>query len=153
MQLIYPKENINKNGLTIFLAGPSPRKNEDISWRREAIKLFEKNEFRGTLILPEEKPGVDTRPDYTDQIEWEEEGLTESDIIVFWIPRDLDTFPGFTTNIEWGKWLEKEPSKLILGSPKDTPKMDYLNYYADKSNVPRFDNLEKLIEFIIERDK
>ena len=151
MTLIYSKETIKHNGRTIFLAGPSQRRDTDISWRPEAIEFFKKNNFKGTLILPEEKPGVSIRPDYNDQIEWEEEGLTLADIILFWIPRDLERAPGFTTNIEWGYWLAEAPWKLVLGSPENAPKMNYLNYYADKYTVPRFDDLEAMIKFICEK--
>jgi len=151
MQIIYSKEKIIKKKLTIFLAGPSPRKKNLISWKKEAIKLFKKYNFNGTLLIPEVKEEI--KYNYIDQIDWEDEALEKADIIIFWIPRDLNDFPGFTTNIEWGRWLERNPQKLILGSPKNTPKMDYINYYADKKYIPRFDKLENIIKFIIEDEK
>lgn len=142
MKLIYAKEEIKKINFTIFLAGPSPRKSKNISWRIEAIELFEKHGFNGTLLIPEDREHRgDEEFNYIDQIEWEDEGLHKADIILFWIPRDLEKFPGFTTNIEWGVWTQKNPSKLVLGSPENAPKMGYLNYYADKLDIPRFNTL------------
>jgi nucleoside 2-deoxyribosyltransferase len=151
MKIIYAKEKIKKDieKKNVFLAGPSPRNKKEISWRKEAIQIFKENQFKGTLFVPEEKNETRENFNYLDQIEWEEEALNKADIILFWIPRGLNKFQGFTTNIEWGYWTAKNPSKLVLGSPKNTPKMRYLNYYADKLNIPRFENLENLIKFVI----
>ena len=57
-----------------------------------------------------------------------------ADVIVFWIPRDLDTLPGFTTNIEWGAWHRS--GKVVLGAPPDAPKMRYLAANAEVHHIP-----------------
>ena len=147
INLIYAKEKIKSEGKSIFLAGPSPRNNTDKSWRKEAINLFIENGFKGSLLIPEDRVNNQKAFDYIDQIEWEEEALNAADIILFWVPRDLKIFPGFTTNIEWGYWTAKDPSKLLLGSPENTPKMAYLNYYADKLEIPRFIKLKDIIKY------
>ena len=54
----------------------------------------------------------------------EERCLHLSDVILFWIPRDLDTLPGFTTNIEWGVWHAS--GRCVLGAPPNAPKLRYL---------------------------
>ena len=150
MKIIYAKEKIEIDGKSIFLAGPSPRNSGNLSWRIEALRLFEESGFKGTVLIPEvEAESIETF-NYLDQIEWEDEALNKADTILFWIPRDLETFPGFTTNIEWGHWTAKNPKKLILGSPDNTPKMAYLNHYADKLNIPRFNNLENIIKYWVE---
>lgn len=151
MKVIFAKEKLirNKYKKTIFLAGPSPRNSALVSWREEAIELFEENKFEGTLLIPEHRELQEDEFNYIDQIDWEEEGLKMADIILFWIPRDLEIFPGFTTNVEWGYWTAKNPSKLVLGSPDDAPKMMYLNHYADKLDIPRFNSLEALVKFTI----
>lgn len=137
MNIIYAqsKLNINTNG-SIFLAGPSPRDKDTPSWRPFAIDYLHKFGYDGNVYIPEMLNGWEESYVYTDQIEWEEKALNKSDVIVFWIPRDLKTMPAFTTNIEWGYWTSKNPKKIILGYPKDTEKMNYLKYYADKLNIP-----------------
>jgi len=149
INLVYAKEEVISSCKSIFLAGPSPRNNIDKSWRKEAIKIFKKNNFDGTIFIPEYRINNQESFDYIDQIEWEEEALNAADIILFWIPRDMTTFPGFTTNIEWGYWTAKKPSKLLLGSPDNTPKMAYLNYYADKLEIPKFNDLNDIIKYAI----
>lgn len=153
MKIIFAKEKIVNSGKTIFLAGPSPRNTGHLSWRIEAIELFKDNNFKGTLLVPEDREKrTEAEFNYIDQIEWEDEGLHKADIIIFWIPRDLEKFPGFTTNIEWGVWTQKAPEKLVLGSPANAPKMGYLNYYADKLDIPRFDTLDEIIKHCSDQD-
>jgi 8-oxo-dGTP pyrophosphatase MutT (NUDIX family) len=68
--------------------------------------------------------------------------LNFADVILFWIPRELALMPAFTTNDEWGFWKARDPLKLVLGTPKDAPKVHYQRYYAEKQNIPLHDSLE-----------
>lgn len=146
MILNYAQEEIKVKGKSIFLAGPTPRKKDIKSWRKEAIKIFEELNFNGTLFIPEFRSNkFDFEKEK--QIEWESKCLIKADIIIFWIPRDLNDLPGFTTNVEFGYWINKEPNKIILGYPKNTPKIDYLEYYAKKYNVPISNELKETILF------
>jgi hypothetical protein len=133
----------------IFLAGPTPRDSNTVSWRINAIKHLKEKGFKGYVYVPEREKGWSDTFAYSEQIEWEEEALKKATAILFWIPRNLDNMPAFTTNIEWGYWTAKNPSKLVLGSPTDAPKMDYMRYYADKLDIPNCNTLEKTLELAI----
>lgn len=87
--------------------------------------------------------------EYKTQIEWEYDGLTTANIILFWIPRDLQTLPGFTTNIEWGYWCRRKPSKLVLGFPPNAYKMKYIEYWAKDLKIPIFHNLKETCDFVL----
>ena len=146
MKCIYSDEASSSKkeelGRSVFLAGPTPRSKEVKSWRPEAIKLFEKFEFNGTIIIPEGSDGT-FKLTQDEQIEWEERYLIDSTVILFWIPRDLKTMPGFTTNDEWGTW--KHSGKVVLGIPFWAEKVNYQTWYAKKYKIPMALSLEKTI--------
>lgn len=84
---------------------------------------------------------------------WEREALTESTVIMFWIPRSLPDMFAFTTNVEFGYWLHS--GKVIYGRPDNAAKIKYLDwlYEEDYKKVP-INNLEELLkESIILADK
>lgn len=146
MNIHYAQTDIPKNLKgSIFLAGPTPRNSETISWRNEAIHIFSKLDFKGHIFIPEMENGSISDTVYKDQIEWEEEALNTADTIMFWVPRELSKMPAFTTNIEFGVWITKDPSKLVLGSPTNAPNMSYLRYYAAKLGIPSLFDLEESI--------
>lgn len=144
MQIIYAQQPIPKKlGLSIFLAGPTPREKHVKSWRPEAIKILKKLKFTGAVFVPEEE-GRTFKKNYDNQIEWEWRGLRVATCIVFWVPRELKDMPAFTTNIEWGKWYES--GKVVLGFPDNTPKIAYLKYCADRNNIPVSNDLTKTLK-------
>lgn len=146
LKLVYAQETLNALiPKSIFLAGPSPRDKETVSWRNEAIDIFMDIDFKGTILIPELRDTFSNTFEYDKQINWEEMALKKASIILFWIPRELEKLPGFTTNIEWGYWVAKAPDKLVLGAPDNAPKMDYINYYANKLSVPKHNNLKDTI--------
>ncbi|MDD4547330.1 MAG: hypothetical protein PHI05_01120 [Bacilli bacterium] len=68
MELNYSDKNViisNKN--SIFLAGPTPRDEDTISWRIEAIKYLRKRKFDGIVYIPEDE--LIRKNDYIDQAE------------------------------------------------------------------------------------
>lgn len=147
MEVVYTGEDMpEKVTKSIFLAGPTPRnKDEQESWRPDAIRLLEDKGFDGVVFSPEDRQGK-FRMDYDDQIGWEEKYLNVADVIVFWVPRDLTLdgkdFPkmaAFTTNIEFGTW--QDSGKIVFGAPPDAPKNDYLRHYCEKYNVPMSETL------------
>lgn len=144
MKIIYAREPITQPlGMSIFLAGPTPRIQRVSSWRPEAIKLLESHGFKGTVLVPEDRGGV-FKGDYIDQVDWEHEGLDKASVILFWIPRQLTDMPGFTTNVEFG--LYASSGRVVLGAPTDAPKMRYLRYVADKLSISHFESLDETIE-------
>ncbi|GAA1672916.1 hypothetical protein GCM10009830_18930 [Glycomyces endophyticus] len=126
----------------VFLAGPLPRAAGVASWNPEAVAhLRERWRHDGRLVVftPELREGV--LADYTGQIEWEHRGLHDADVILFWVPRDLETMPAFTTNIEFGTWYDS--GKAVFGAPESAPKNEYLRHLAESRGVPVTDRLDE----------
>ena len=113
---------------SIFLAGPTVRGNQPhlTSWRFAAIEEFEKQGFKGDLIVPEftSKTESDKSKEWVPL--WEYNGLKKADCIMFWIPRTRELI-ALTTNMEFGYWQAREPQKLIYGRPDDAYRMGYLD--------------------------
>jgi hypothetical protein len=124
LTVIYAKEQFPSEVVkTLMLCGPTPRNNNVISWRKEAIETLEKLGFDGHVFCPEERNGT-FQGDYDDQIKWETEALNRADVIVFWVPRNMKTLPGLTTNVEFGAWANS--GKVILGFPENAENIRYL---------------------------
>ena len=110
----------------IFLAGPTVRGNQThlTSWRFEAIELFEKNGFNGSLIIPEFIVRTESDLGKGWIPIWEFEGLREADCILFWLPRTRELI-GLTTNYELGYWVARERNKVVYGRPDDAYRISY----------------------------
>lgn len=148
MKINYSDQEVIKNQKSIFLAGPTPRGKDTISWRTEACQILENLDFDGTVYVPEYstwKP----KEDYVDQAMWERIALTEATIIIFWIPRHLPDMPAFITNVEFGYWLHT--NKVLYGRPDNAEKIKYLDwlYKLDYNKEPH-NNLENLLKEAIE---
>lgn len=136
---------------SIFLAGPSPRAKDIFDWRHDALSLFEKNGFDGTVFIPVPKErffGKDDSPDWTydNQVEWECKARNVSDIILFWIPHDIKNgMPAFTTNIEFGEDIHS--GKIIYGRPDNAEKCRYLDKRIIEIKENVFNNLNELIQY------
>lgn len=131
MELIYSKESFPQTlSKSIFLAGPTPRKDLSLSWREECVEVFKELNYDGTLFLPINRDHIPFNPDtLEEQIDWEIKSLNACDCILFWIPRlmreDYEMM-GLTTNVEFGRYLNSY--KLIIGG-NDT-KNFYLQYIS-----------------------
>lgn len=119
---------------SIFLAGPSPRKDVDLNWRPDAIEALRKAGFTGTVFVPTPRDGK-WPEDYQEQIAWEQRALAQADLIALWCPRDLESLPGFTTNVEFGEWLHS--GKLVYGRPPGAPSTRYLDARYNEVNQLR----------------
>lgn len=144
---------------SVFLAGPSPRTQDVLDWRHEALSYFEKIGFNGTIFVPVPKErfyGKEDSPDWTydNQVEWECNARSVSDIILFWLPRKIDYsrkdlgMPAFTTNIEFGEDLHS--GKIMYGRPTEAEKCRYLDKRIVEINEIVYDNLENLITACVE---
>ena len=96
MRIYYGTDPIDQDVLnqyphSIFLAGPTPRSEDVPSWRPKACKILEELGYKGLVFAPE--PEGEAWPNYIDQVDWEQWGLTSCDTIVFWVPRDLKDMP------------------------------------------------------------
>ncbi len=144
MTINYSDQKIRKGKKSIFLAGPTPRKETVISWRKEASKKLKELGFDGLLYIPEYSTW-ETKGDYYGQVMWERNALIEATVILFWIPRSLPDMPAFTTNVEFGYWLNTK--KVIYGRPDDAVKIKYLDWlYKIDYNLEPINNLDILLE-------
>ena len=143
MKINYSDQEVIKNEKSIFLAGPTPRGENALSWRTKACKFLEENGFDGVVYVPEYstwKP----KEDYVDQAEWEREALLNASVIAFWIPRELPDMPAFTTNVEFGYWLHS--GKVLYGRPDNARKIKYLDWlYKVDTNLNPYNNIEDLL--------
>jgi len=144
---IYADDRIPRYGNKVFLAGPTPRSLDVESWRDVMIRTLRNAGYQGHILIPEKRNPEDGY-DYDNQIYWEEEALNSSDLILFWIPRDLKTMPGFTTNNEYGEWMKSR--KVILGFPEDAPKMRYMHKKAIKYHIPVYHDMEETAAGVVE---
>ena len=143
MTINYSDQEVIKKQKSIFLAGPTPREENVISWRTAACKFLEENRFNGVVYVPEYstwKP----KGDYVDQAEWERDAVLNTSVIVFWIPRELPNMPAFTTNVEFGYWLHT--GKILYGRPDNAKKIKYLDWlYKVDTNMEPYNNIEDLL--------
>jgi 8-oxo-dGTP pyrophosphatase MutT (NUDIX family) len=147
MQVIHAGESIPSTIVkSIFLAGPTPRHKDTPSWRPEALRLLGEIGYDGVVFVPEARDGV--RPDYVQQMQWELDAQNSSDVIVFWIPRDMATMPALTTNTEYGIWASLDPARLFVGAPDGAAHVSYQLKYAAKNDVPTFDDLAALLKAV-----
>jgi hypothetical protein len=120
------EEVTNLTGPVIFLAGPTVRGNQPhlTSWRNEAIDIFNRLGFKGTLILPEFTDKTESDKGRVELPIWEDNGLKRADCILFWICRTRELY-GLNTNSEHGYWLAKDPKKLVYGRPDSAFRIQY----------------------------
>ena len=143
MTINYSDQEVIKNQKSIFLAGPTPRGENVISWRTNACEFLEENGFDGVVYVPEYstwKP----KGDYVDQAQWERDALLNASVIAFWIPRELPDMPAFTTNVEFGYWLHT--GKVLYGRPDNAKKIKYLDWlYKVDTNMEPYNSIEDLL--------
>lgn len=129
---------------SLFLAGPTPRRAEVPSWRPAALALLAARGWEGVVFVPEDRDGRFPAGEYEAQIDWERAALDRADVILFWIPRDLERLPGFTTNVEFGAWARS--GRAVLGAPPGAPGLRYLRAVAAREGVPQAESLEGTVE-------
>jgi hypothetical protein len=146
---VYAQEELpNSVTATIYLAGPSPRDQNTASWRSDALELLAKSGFTGHVFIPLPRNGVFPE-DYQVQAAWEQEAMDRSDIIIFWVPRELEKLPGFTTNVEFGQKVSGK--NIVLGFPKDAPKTRFLGYLAERNFVDQANSLPEVIRIAVNK--
>ena len=129
MNVVHSDQPIALSCPSIFLAGPTPRSRDIVSWRVEAIDHLRGLGFAGTVLVPERSEWT-SGFNYLDQIEWEYAGLEACSVIVFWVPRDPATLPGFTTNVEFGRYVGS--GRCVYGRPEGALHTRYLDWLYTK---------------------
>jgi 8-oxo-dGTP pyrophosphatase MutT (NUDIX family) len=153
MQVIYTKQPIPASfDKSIFLAGPSPRRPEEPTWRPAALAYLRQAGYDGVVFIPEyESWEIDGESmfDKDGVPEWERECLTLSDNILFWVDRDLATKRyGLTTNLEFGEWAPS--GKAVFGYRPGADKIDAMIERATIYNVPVYQDLEEAVNYIVQ---
>jgi hypothetical protein len=154
MTHIFTFEECDFTNKTIFLAGGTIRtldkvKDNSNSWRYKAVKFFEENNYNYTLIIPEYRSPLDVDFNYEKQIEWENKMLTNCDVILFWIPRDMENLPCLTTNIEFGEYHKS--GKIVVGG--NEVKNNYIKYKCKVNGINFRSTLEQTIIDAMEKLK
>ena len=149
MRVVYASQDHPESwSAAIFLAGPTPRTAAVASWRPAALRLLEAAGFDGVVFVPEDA-SQQYRHSYIEQVEWERDALAASDVVLFWVPRELQTMPAFTTNVEFGLWVTS--GRTVLGYPEGAPKNRYLGWLASTHGVPVCHTLQQTIEAALAR--
>lgn len=149
MELVYTLEPFPERVFkSIFLAGPTPRSNNVLSWRPAALQILKDKGFDGVVYIPESRDGnfgrQFTEEEYQEQLLWENQGLKTADCILFWVPRQMDTMPALTTNVEFG--LYAHFGKSVLGAPDNAENVRYLFAKAKEFSIPASRNLEETVD-------
>ncbi len=144
MQMVYAGEPMPEQfSRSIFLAGPTPRRNDVGSWRPRALEILKERGYDGVVFVPEDRAGS-AQCGEDGQIEWEHSAFNHSDCALFWVPRELEKMPAFTTNIEFG-WLWHS-GWMVFGCPDDAPKTGYMKHCAGKEFVLQANTLEGTVD-------
>ena len=154
MKVNYSEFAVEKGQKSIFLAGPTIRKEQQEElkmdgWRKEAILILEELGFDGIVYVPEFSSMKDF-VDKDEQFEWEWEALHASDVVVFWVPRIFPDLPAMTTNVEFGFYINNGQT-VLYGRPDDSYKNGYLDRLYNKvlNKVPQ-NNLRDLLKEAVE---
>ncbi len=128
---------------SLFLAGPTPRDPVTPSWRPEALRLLADLGYTGAVIIPEARTG-EWRHSYAELADWEVAMRARADLIVFWVPRELNAMPALTTNVEFGE--DYDSCRCLYGRPPQASKCRYLDVRWEAiSGCPAHDSLRALL--------
>ena len=126
---LYDK-NFKKDKIFIFLAGPIQGAPD---YKSTIIKhpKFKKYEDKIIFIDPKRKKFDASTFDYNSQVSWETRYLRMSDIVLFWIPEEVEKIPGRdyaqTTRVEFLECLARK-KKIAAGMEETLPLRKYMDY-------------------------
>lgn len=138
---------------TLFLAGPSIRDYTQRDWRHDAIQILENLSYNGIVFIPiPEDVFYQRQPlnkaGYDNQIQWEKNARRMSDVIVFWVPRNMQAgVYGLTTNFELGEDLKT--GRVIYGRPDEADKCRYLDKCVTSNAQEVYSDLNELLTVTI----
>jgi hypothetical protein len=126
---------------SMFIAGPMPRDPALPSWRPETLQLLADG-WRGDGVLvvfvPEPRDRHHPPEGYVSQV-WEERWMAVVDVILFWVPRNMQNLPGLNTNLEFGR--NEANGRVVLGLPPEAVSVHYLRRAAETHGAPVRDTL------------
>jgi hypothetical protein len=153
---------------SIFLAGPTARGVQRTPWRGQAIELFERAGYAGTLVLPEfrdrpfaervgpvfgkpESPTPTMRSRSFNVLHWETRGIELTRTVMFWMPftiaeeDDPASLPGFTTRAEVSREMARAPSRVVLGMPPKVLSGGHIRFHAFRGGLKIWETLEETV--------
>lgn len=158
MKVCYYDTEMAKGENSIFLAGPTVRREQLATWqgefwRRNAIKILEELGYDGIVYVPEYLYDKDIITDYQ-KFEWEWEALHASSVVLFWVPRQFPELPALCTNVEFG-FYNGIGKKVVYGRPDTADRIDYLDHLYLKlyDKKPQIDLKNLLKEAIFAANK
>lgn len=147
MKILVPGDKIVKEDNTIYLAGTTPLDHKN-DWREKVIKMLKNAKFDGYIYNPDYSL-LKNKLSYEDQIMWEVEAMKSSEVVAFWIERDMPKRPGLTTNVEFGYHLPR--SNVVYGRPDESEKCFYLDHiYLLERNKKPANNLKDFVKEILQ---
>lgn len=132
-----PTEIKNKNGWTVFLAGPmhsSPR-----GWRNKLVKAAGEMGMENITFL---SPRYTTMRMPSNQVQWETQGLRMCDVAMFWIPNkdpkaELGTrVYAETTKMELAENFARG-KKIILGIDTEINGTTHMKFLAKRYGIKK----------------
>ncbi|MCC6553022.1 MAG: hypothetical protein IT372_08375 [Polyangiaceae bacterium] len=153
---------------SIFLAGPTARGLPRTPWRVRALELLGEVGYAGLVVIPEfcdgqfevhapevfdrgNSPVPTLRSRSYHVLRWETCGIERSSIVLFWMPfgisapDDPGSLPGFTTRAEVSRELARDPTRLVLGMPRDVLAGGHIRYHAHAAGVRIHETLEETV--------
>ncbi len=135
---------IGKNP-TIFLCG-SISNGEAIDWQKIFAHAMKDEDV--TLLNPRRKDWdptwkpVKENPKFSQQVNWELDGLDDADLIVVYFDKDTESPISL---MEIG--LYANSGKLVICCPTGFFRKGNVDIVAERKNIPQVDTLEELIQY------
>ena len=130
--LISPKQYEGKKNENIFLFLGGPIQGAE-DWQNKVCDDL--SEIDNLLITNPRRSNYNGF-NLNEQISWETEYLNDSDILMFWIPKEEEIIEGRvygqTTRFEIGEWVAKSRHKIIIGIDDSFPMKKYLKNRLEK---------------------
>ena len=148
-QIIKPdgENQVIENDITIFLAGTIDDGNS-INWQTETVDKIKCNNC--TIFNPRNdnwnpKASID---DVIKQIDWEQDYLLRSDIILFnFLSKSLSPI----TLLELGQVLSHSGIEIFVCCPISYFRFTNVRHMCRRSNIPFFERFDDMIESLNER--
>lgn len=137
-------------GQSIFLAGPTERRDGPTLWRTEAIDYLLHAAPGIDLVVPEFSDGMFDRhaptrfgATYSGStteavVQWETHGIDNAAVVLFWMPFNHSELPGLTTRSEAAREIEyarHHMLRVVLGIPPTAAATTHLRFHAQRAHL------------------